>query len=162
MRAICILRGDSDIHGTVTLVQQGDRLRVTVHATLPSVYDGLHGFHIHEYGDSSAGCSSMGGHLDPVGQHHGGRHSAIRHAGDLGNVACKRGRISESFTLSVSWHRLSLCYGSAHCVLGRGMVLHERPDDCGEHDDGESKRTGNSGKRIACGVIGLARGSKNE
>ena len=47
---------------------------------------GLHGLHIHELGDLSAGCASTGGHYNPTGAMHGGPADAVRHVGDLGNI----------------------------------------------------------------------------
>lgn len=46
-------------------------------------------------------------------------------------------------------------------VLGRSMVVHAKEDDLGRGGDEESKKTGNSGKRLACGVIGLSDKFKN-
>jgi len=41
-------------------------------------------------------------------------------------------------------------------VIGRSCVLHRLTDDLGEGGNEESKKTGNAGARIACGVIGLS------
>ena len=157
MKAVAQLTGE-DIQGSVTFLQKGDRLTISVSATLPQTFNGFHGFHIHEFGDRTNGCESMGAHFDRGGNTHGGRYDDKRHAGDLGNLTCRSGVIKETFYLSVSKHRLSLRYESPNCVLGRGIVLHSSKDDCGKGDNEESLITGNSGARIACGVIALARG----
>ena len=40
-------------------------------------------------------------------------------------------------------------------LLGRSLVIHEKKDDLGKGNNNESKKTGNSGKRIGYGIIGL-------
>ena len=40
-------------------------------------------------------------------------------------------------------------------VVGRGMVIHKDEDDLGKGGDAESKKTGNAGDRLACGIIVL-------
>ena len=45
--------------------------------------DGLHGFHIHEFGDLSDGCNTACSHFNPFNKKHGGLHSKERHASDL-------------------------------------------------------------------------------
>lgn len=53
--------------------------------------DGLHGFHIHEFGNLTKGCVTAGAHYNPKKQSHGGPTDEIRHIGDLGNVESKGG-----------------------------------------------------------------------
>ena len=46
-------------------------------------------------------------------------------------------------------------YG-VHGIIGRTVVLHSAKDDLGLGGDEGSLKTGNSGSRIACGVIGVS------
>ena len=46
----------------------------------------LHGFHVHELGDLTQGCVSLGDHYNPFNKTHGSLTSTVRHAGDLGNI----------------------------------------------------------------------------
>ena len=41
-----------------------------------------------------------------------------------------------------------------YSVIGRSIVIHQKEDDLGNGNDAESLKTGNAGKRIACGIIG--------
>ena len=114
--------------------------------------DGKHGFHIHESGDMSQGCTSMGGHYDPHEAHrHGGSEDERRHGGDLGNVVSRNGCLDD-VTLFAPDITLS-------GILGRGIVLHEREDDHGKGGTEDSRTTGSAGARIACGTI--TRGTLN-
>jgi Cu-Zn family superoxide dismutase len=109
-----------------------------------------HGFHIHEYGDLSNGCESMGPHFNPYKKNHGGPRSSERHVGDLGNIETDRtGSAKYSFRDSA----IKL-HGKAN-IIGRGLVIHSDPDDFGVGGHDLSLTTGNSGKRLACSVIAL-------
>jgi Cu-Zn family superoxide dismutase len=107
---------------------------------------GEHGFHIHEFGDMSDGCKSMGGHYNPDGVDHGDLEQG--HVGDLGNVSADDSGIAD-FTIVAK--RVDLV--GDRSVVGRGMVIHKDEDDLGRGGDAESKKTGNAGDRLACGVI---------
>ena len=48
-----------------------------------------------------------------------------------------------------------LALEGVNSVLGRGLVVHEKADDLGQGGNEESKKTGNAGKRVGCGVIGV-------
>ena len=113
--------------------------------------DGLHGFHIHEFGDLSDGCNTACSHFNPFNKKHGGLHSKERHAGDLGNIeSINKKSIGELFVQD-----LCLVRNRKTSVLGRMFIIHDKEDDLGEGGDEESLKTGNAGARLACGVIGL-------
>jgi len=50
---------------------------------------------------------------------------------------------------------ISLNLKSKCCIIGRCIVIHEDEDDLGKGGDKESLITGNAGKRLCCGVIGM-------
>lgn len=111
-----------------------------------------HGFHVHETGDLSKGCDSMCAHLNPFANTHGGRDDKIRHVGDLGNITVDlMGNVKMEFTDDQIKLR-----GLESNIIGRGLIIHADPDDCGKGNNDTSKLTGNSGKRIACAIIGYA------
>lgn len=113
---------------------------------LTNLSPGLHGFHIHEFGDLRDGCKSAGAHYNPHHTTHGGL-KTHRHAGDLGNILANDDRrCTDSILVDV---RLD-------DIIGRTLVIHEQVDDLGLGGDEESLKTGNAGARIACGVIGRA------
>ena len=105
-----------------------------------------HAMHVHEFGDCS-GPDGMktGGHYNPEGHQHGLVEAATRHAGDLGNVqADAAGKASYRIVVA----NISLV-GVKNPVIGRGVIVHAKPDDGGQP-------TGNAGARIGAGVIGIA------
>ena len=85
IEAVCVLFGDQG-NGTVNFKQEGDVCTIT--GVLNDLKPGKHGFHIHQYGDHTNGCTSTGGHFNPEGSDHGAPTDArtSRHFGDLGNV----------------------------------------------------------------------------
>ena len=150
------------VAGTVRFQQSGDVLSVEIRAQMSSVTNTTHGFHIHTSGDMSNGCDSMGTHYDGGHNHKHGSRTAERreqrHLGDLGNVESDdHGLIHHDMMLSVRHHRLSINPHSKKSIVGRGVILHAAKDDLGVGDTLGSETTGNSGARIACGVVGLFR-----
>lgn len=136
--ASLMARSGSNVSGEVLLTQMGDKLRVDV--TASNVSPGEHGFHIHEVGDCSApDAASAKGHYNPTGKRHGHHDKAERHAGDLPNLLADA---SGNVKYTAEAGGLTLAE-----VIGRSFVMHADPDDY------VSQPAGNSGKRIACGVI---------
>lgn len=113
----------------------------------------LHGFHVHEAGDLTDKCTSMCAHFNPYNTNHGCPGVKDRHVGDLGNITANgKGEAKYAFYDNVIKLR-----GTKSNIIGRGLIIHEDEDDCGKGGNAESLKTGNSGKRIACAVIGYAK-----
>lgn len=113
----------------------------------------LHGFHIHEAGDLTDKCTSMCAHFNPFDKTHGCPGMKERHVGDLGNIRTNsKGESSYSFYDDIIKLR-----GYKSNIIGRGLIIHDNEDDCGLGKNNESLKTGNSGKRIACAVIGYSK-----
>jgi Cu-Zn family superoxide dismutase len=100
--------------------------------------------------DISKGCESMCAHFNPFNKNHGGPKSSDRHVGDLGNIKSdENGYAMYSFR-----DGMIKLHGKAN-IVGRGLIIHADPDDLGTGNHELSLTTGNSGKRIACAVIGI-------
>ncbi len=133
---------ENDISGTVTFTRQGEDVLVeaTVRGLEPET---KHGFHVHRFGDCTAGdATSAGGHLSPEDMPHGAPSEASRHMGDMGNLVAGENGIAE---LSYTDNVIELS-----TIRGRAVIIH------GEADDLESQPAGDAGPRIGCGVIGIA------
>jgi Cu-Zn family superoxide dismutase len=133
----------NNVRGTVAFTQKGDLVLVEANVSgLPP--NSTHGFHIHETGDCSApDASSAGGHFDPTASPHGGPSGEVRHGGDLGNLDADANGNARS-SVKVSGITID---GGPDRILGRAVVVHAGADDL------ESQPAGNSGGRVACGVI---------
>ena len=97
----------------------------------------FHGFHIHEFGNCTVGdpanpFTAAGGHFNPTNQPH------PFHAGDLPSILSTNG----TAMMSVYTSQITV-----KDVIGKSFILHEKPDDF------TTQPAGNSGLRLACGVI---------
>ena len=109
------------------------------------------GLHIHENPISGNDCESAGGHFNPYNKEHGGPNDEIRHVGDLGNISIN----SDGHAMfEISDNNISLKNSTSSYIIGKSCVLHSLEDDFGKGTpEEESKKSGNSGSRIACGTI---------
>jgi Cu-Zn family superoxide dismutase len=115
-----------------------------VHAQLSGLQPGAEqGFHVHEVGScASTDGTSAGGHFNPGGLPHGPQ-SGPHHAGDLpGLKADAKGNVDQKFMIDGP----KIADGAASLV-GRSVIVHAKADDYA------TQPTGNSGARVACGVI---------
>lgn len=111
---------------------------------LDGVPPGVHGVHLHGTGRCDApDFASAGSHWNPAGAQHGALNPAGPHAGDLGNaVADDAGRLRATLPLPTTAAGQALFDGN-----GLAVVVHSGRDD--ERTD----PGGDSGDRIACGVL---------
>jgi superoxide dismutase, Cu-Zn family len=135
--------------GVVHFNKVGDTVKVVaeVSGLAPNQ---AHGFHIHELGDASAADgTATGGHYNPEKHDHALPVTSLRHAGDLGNLQADA---SGKARLEITLANITIA-GLRNPVLGRGVIVHAKPDDGGQP-------TGNAGARIGQGVIGLAKSTE--
>jgi Cu-Zn family superoxide dismutase len=142
------------IKGTVRFTEDIESGNVIIDIDLQGLKkSGKHGFHVHECGDMSEECESMCAHFNPYNKNHGGQESNERHVGDLGNLITNS--LGEAkYKISDNMIKLR---GTKCNIIGRGLIIHQDEDDCGITTHPLSLKTGNSGKRIACAVIGYAK-----
>lgn len=106
--------------------------------------DSRHGFHVHENGECSApGAKSAGGHFDPGHDAHGNPQSIPHHAGDIPNLDVNS---KGTAVVDVTVEGVDLGNGP-ESILNRAVIVHAKADDY------STQPAGDSGSRIACGVI---------
>jgi Cu-Zn family superoxide dismutase len=139
-----ILSASGQVVARVTAEEAGEGVRLRIEAEgLPR---GAYGAHVHAAGQCDApGFTAAGPHWNPSGRQHGKDNSAGMHKGDLPNLLVGAdGRGSFEYTI------LGAAVGGPGGMLdadGAAVVIHQRPDDY------RTDPSGNSGDRIACGIL---------
>ncbi|XP_012876343.1 PREDICTED: copper chaperone for superoxide dismutase [Dipodomys ordii] len=156
--AVAILGGSGSVQGVVRFLQLTPD-HCLIEGTIDGLEPGLHGLHVHQYGDLTKDCNrpqvlpgfwpeidifvTWTAPIKATGFQE-------RHRGDLGNVHADAGGRAifrlEDEQLKV-WD-----------VIGRSLVIDEGEDDLGRGGHPLSKVTGNSGERLACGIIARSAG----
>ena len=131
--------------GTAFLSKAGKGIRIKLN--LKNLQPGEHAIHIHQWPRCEGPTfESAGAHFNPDVKQHGLRNPQWPHAGDMNNFKVRpNGTATSSLTAS----RVNLGTGN-HSVLkngGTSLVIHAKADDL------KTDPSGNSGDRIACGVI---------
>lgn len=103
---------------------------------LPKTATNIFAQHIHNAGECKGDFSSAGGHYNPTDQPH------PNHAGDLPPLFSNSG---------YAWNAVFTARFKVKDIIGRSLMLHHDPDDF------TSQPGGNSGTKIACGVIEAAK-----
>ena len=155
MKAYCKIE-DKNINGIITFEQFIGYSKITFKLSGFNP-NKVHGIHIHEFSDLSNGCLSLGSHYNPYNKQHGNIiiHHNDRHAGDLINnlVTDDGGNFNYSYNDPLV---------VVKDIINRSVVIHEGRDDLGLYRNNNkvpvkqregSSTTGNSGGRIACGII---------
>ena len=135
-----------DTVGTATFTAVAGGVEVTVDVE-GFTGDGVHGIHIHETGTCSPDFGAAGAHFNPDGLEHGLENPHGPHVADLPNITIG-GAGNRSYTAVASGFTLNDDVG--YSILagdGSALMIHAEPDDLRTDPDG------NSGGRIACGVI---------
>ena len=151
-KAICIVQplSGSKVHGTIYFTQKGNEVEVTGKVT--GLTPGLHGFHVHQYGDlSDVKGLSTGGHFNPEGQPHGGLKAHKRHVGDLGNI-----KADASGTAVINFTDKLISLHGKHSIVGRAIIVHAKADD------EKTQPTGDAGGRVGGGIIAIANTAKKK
>jgi Cu-Zn family superoxide dismutase len=134
--------------GSVQMWQEANGV-VHVDASATNLSPGAHGIHFHAVGRCDGGTtafSTAGGHYNPLSREHGLSNPAGPHAGDAPNLQIGP---DGSGHLSFTTDRVSLTAGATTLFDsdGSAIVVHAAADDQ------VSQPSGNSGARVACGVI---------
>ncbi|OZC07659.1 copper/zinc superoxide dismutase [Onchocerca flexuosa] len=172
-RAVAVLRGDT-VSGIIYFQQDSRASPTTISGRIIGLTPGLHGFHIHQYGDQTRNCTSAAGHYNPFGKTHGAPsvgfikfqkrkentmkiafdNNTEKHVGDLGNIEAGANGVAD---INIASNQIQL--SGPLSIIGRSLVVHAKPDDLGQGMGSmrdESLKTGNAGARVACAIVGIA------
>lgn len=135
-----------DSLGTIKLAEKSKGIELDIN--IEGLEAGEHAIHIHEKPKCEAPeFQSAGNHFDPDKKKHGLLHPEGAHAGDLPNLIVGD---DGSVKVKIAAPTVTLRKGKKNSILekeGTSIVITSKKDD------GMTQPAGDSGKRIACGVV---------
>jgi Cu-Zn family superoxide dismutase len=137
-----IINSEGAAVGTATLFETGEGVNISL--KVMNLPPGNHGFHIHENGECiPPDFKSAGGHFALPAERHGFESVGEPHLGDMLNL-----QIADDGSAEIQRLLSGATLGDGmYSLLDKAIVIHAEPDD------NQSQPSGNTGSRIACGVI---------
>ena len=139
-----LARADGSWAGVATISKRSDGIFLSLEGQ--SLQPGTFGMHLHAVGKCEApDFASAGGHWNPSMKQHGADNPMGSHSGDLPNVVAGS---DKKLTLEYKLQDMQLeGEGGFLDNDGGSIIIHEKADDY------KTDPSGNSGKRIICGVF---------
>jgi Cu-Zn family superoxide dismutase len=128
-----------------TLIVAEDGAGLVTRGSLRGLTPGVHAIHIHAIGLCDPPFDDAGGHWNPAGRHHGFDNPAGPHMGDMQNFT-----VAGDSTAVIRVTTPGGTLRGSNPVLdsdGAAIIVHQLPDDY------RTDPAGNSGARVACGVV---------
>jgi Cu-Zn family superoxide dismutase len=141
-----IINGEGKKIGTAEFTQKANKVHILVEAE--NLAPGTHGIHFHAVGKCDVpDFTTAGAHFNPQSKQHGFHNPKGFHDGDLPNIEVGAdGKVKAMITSET----VTLAHGKPNSLFqpeGTSIIIHEKADDY------VTDPSGNSGTRIACGVI---------
>lgn len=135
-------KSGSTVTGTLKFKEHAPKVHIT--GQVRGLTPGKHGIHVHTNGNcDSPDAMSAGGHYSPYGGRHNAPTSPDRHLGDLGNIIAGPDGVAN---VDIVVEGMTLALIGTHSIIDHAIVIHANEDDF-------SDPAGNSGPRVACGVM---------
>lgn len=135
-------KSGSTVTGTLKFKEYSSKVHIT--GQVSGLTPGKHGIHVHTNGNcDSPDAMSAGGHYSPYGGRHNTPRNPDHHLGDLGNLIAGPDGVAN---VDIVMQGVTLALIGTHSIIDRAIVIHANEDDF-------SDPAGNSGSRVACGVI---------